>query len=755
MTGLPPELPERIGPYRVLQLLGRGGMGAVYDAEDTGAVRRRVAVKVVRAGFNSREVLARFDAERQALALMNHAAIARVLEAGATDAGDPYFSMELVRGLPITEYCDRNRLSVPERLELFIAVCQGVQHAHQKGVIHRDLKPSNILVVEQDGRATPKIIDFGIAKALGQRLTEHTLVTMSGTAMGTAAYMSPEQADPAVVDIDTRADVYSLGVLLFELLVGQRPLDPDALGIHAFLAKLAARQTEPPTPSGRLGHDESSTAVAAARRTDVPTLRKDLRGDLDWIVVKAMQPDRSMRYETASGLADDIRRHLIHEPIVARPPSARYRMEKFVQRNRGAVIASGVVAAAIVGGSILATVGFIRARAAERVALQEAATARQVTDFLTTLFNTSAPAGRLRGDTLKAIDLAGRAVATVRRDLATQPLLQARMLRTLGTVYLQLGFADQARPLMDDALAIREHELGPADTLVADALRGVGDVARAKGGKDNLDRADSAYTRSLHIREAALGADNVDVAASLASLASLRYSQRRLAASESTYRRVVALDDRLRSPTDSARFRNLNGLAAAIWAQGRAKEAEPVFVQALTVQQRIRGKDDFDVAKTRSNLGGAYYSLGRFDDARTQYELARPVFEAILPAQHPNVAALQNNLGEVYWKLGRLPEAEATLRKALAIKEAILAPTDAGLASTLNALAGTLRDAGRFRDAEPLYRRALALREPAAATNPRDLAETLRDYAESLRRSGRTAEAAKYGARADELKPAR
>ena len=247
-----PPLPERIGPFRVLQLLGEGGMGLVYEAEETDAVRRRVALKVVRAGLNSREIIARFEAERQALAVMNHPGIAKVLHAGTTDQGQPYFAMELVRGLPITQFCDAHRLSIPHRLELFIAVCQAVQHAHQKGVIHRDLKPSNVLVIEQDGIAQPKIIDFGIAKALGPQLTEHTLVTQGGQAVGTAAYMSPEQVDPAGLDVDTRADIYSLGVLLYEVLVGQLPLEPGEMGVHLFLARLASGETSPPTPSAKL-----------------------------------------------------------------------------------------------------------------------------------------------------------------------------------------------------------------------------------------------------------------------------------------------------------------------------------------------------------------------------------------------------------------------------------------------------------------------------------------------------------------------
>ncbi|HEV8148612.1 MAG TPA: serine/threonine-protein kinase, partial [Gemmatimonadales bacterium] len=367
MSGAPViPIPEQVGSYRLLQILGQGGMGVVYEAEETGPVRRRVALKVIRAGHNSREVVARFEAERQALALMNHAGIAKVLHAGTTESGEPFFAMELVRGLPITQYCDIHRLPLAQRIELFIAVCRAVQHAHQKGVIHRDLKPSNVLVSEQDGVPQPKIIDFGIAKAVGQQLTENTLLTLGGQAIGTAAYMSPEQADSAGIDIDTRSDIYSLGVMLYELLVGQLPLDPGEFGLHLFLARIASGETNPPTPSARLSTVRERAAVAHSRRTDVGHLRRELRGDLDWIVMKAMDPDRSRRYETANGLANDLHRHQHNEPILARPPSTRYRFGRFVRRHRLGVAAAGIVSAAVIGGAILAAVGFVRATRAER-----------------------------------------------------------------------------------------------------------------------------------------------------------------------------------------------------------------------------------------------------------------------------------------------------------------------------------------------------------------------------------------------------
>ncbi|HEX7025450.1 MAG TPA: tetratricopeptide repeat protein, partial [Gemmatimonadales bacterium] len=624
-----------MGPYRVLQLLGQGGMGAVYEAEETGPVRRRVAVKVIRAGLASRAIVARFEAERQALALMNHPGIAKVLHAGTTEAGEPFVAMELVRGLPITEYCDSNRLPLVARIELFIAVCRAVQHAHQKGVIHRDLKPSNVLVSEQDGTPQPKIIDFGIAKAVGQQLTEHSLVTLGGQAIGTAAYMSPEQADSAGIDIDTRSDIYSLGVMLYELLVGQLPLDPGGVGLNVFLARIASGDTNAPTPSAMVSAARpDGAAVARSRRTDASHLRRELRGDLDWIVMKAMDPDRTRRYETANGLANDLSRHLHNEPVLARPPSARYRLAKFVRRHRLGVLAAGIVSAAIVGGAILAAVGLVRARRAEHRATQEAVAAQQVTRFLVELFQVSNPA-QARGNTLTARELLERGAQRVRKELSGQPLLQARLLQALGTVHQQLGLYDAARPLLEDALRIREDALGSNDSLVAETLHSLGDVERSKG---DLAEADSSYGRALAIRETLFGPENIETASTLAGLAALRVRQGRIAEAESLYRRVIALDDRVRAPEDLHRLRNLRSFAVVYWSQGRYAEAEPLLQRTLELQERSLGADHPDVAATLNNLGGVEWKLGRYQEALSYYERARPIYEKTLDPKHPEVA---------------------------------------------------------------------------------------------------------------------
>jgi WD40 repeat protein/serine/threonine protein kinase len=357
-----------IGPYKLLQQLGEGGMGTVYLAEQSRPVRRMVALKIIKPGMDTRQVLARFEAERQALALMDHPHIARVLEGGTTDSGRPYFIMELVKGVPITRYCDERRLSPRQRLELFVPVCQAVQHAHQKGVIHRDLKPSNVLVCLYDGRPVPKVIDFGIAKAAGQQLTERTLFTEVGQVVGTLEYMSPEQAEVNQLDIDTRSDIYSLGVLLYELLTGSTPLERKRLKSVALLEVLRLiREEEPPRPSTRLSESKDTLAsISAQRQTEPARLAKLVRGELDWIVMKALEKDRGRRYETANGFAADVQRYLADEPVLACPPSASYRLRKFVRRHRGPVLAAAVILLLLLGGIVGTSLGLLQARTSEQ-----------------------------------------------------------------------------------------------------------------------------------------------------------------------------------------------------------------------------------------------------------------------------------------------------------------------------------------------------------------------------------------------------
>src|SRR5688572_19571853 len=499
-----------IGRYKILEPIGEGGYGTVFMAEQTSPVRRKVALKIIKAGMDTRQVIARFEAERQALALMDHPNIAKVFDAGVTDAGRPYFVMELVKGTSITKYCDEHRLAPRARLALFVQVCHAVQHAHQKGIIHRDLKPTNVLVAQYDGKPVPKVIDFGVAKATGQRLTDATMFTGFGDVIGTPQYMSPEQAELNQLDVDTRSDIYSLGVLLYELLTGTTPLEGKRVREVALLEILRViREEEPPRPSTRLTSTAELASVAAQRGVEPKKLSGIVRGELDWIVMRALEKDRSRRYETANGLAMDVQRYLNDEAVHACPPSRRYRATKIIRRHCLAIGAAGTIALTLAGGVIVSSWQAMRATRAERVALTERdateqarrdalASARQARDqegkarteakksevvarFLEQMLSSVNHSVAMGRDTTLMRDILDQAADRVDKDLADQPEVQAQLLRTIGNTYFEIGESARALKAYEQGLAIYQKLYGHEHPRTAAVIQNIALVQRRRG----------------------------------------------------------------------------------------------------------------------------------------------------------------------------------------------------------------------------------------------------------------------------------
>jgi serine/threonine protein kinase/tetratricopeptide (TPR) repeat protein len=703
-----------IGPYRLLEPIGEGGMGIVYLARQEQPVRREVALKVIKPGMDTRQVIARFESERRALALMDHLHIARVLDAGATDGGRPYFVMELVRGVPITEYCDQEGLSIPERLRLFIPVCQAVQHAHQKGIIHRDLKPSNVLVTLVDGAPVPKVIDFGLAKATGLKLTEKTAFTGLAQLIGSPLYMSPEQAEPTRSDLDTRSDIYSLGVVLYELLTGRTPFDPETLRSLSFdELRGTIREVDPPRPSLRLGAlGATLTDIAARRGCDPRRLVRQVRGELDWIVMKAIEKGRDRRYDTAYDLARDIQRCLRNEPLEAGPPGMAYRLRKIARRHRVYLMTAAAFAGLLIVGASLCAWQALRATAAERRAERaareaeaEAAVARAVNDFLRKdLLDQSTAEGQSSPSVVPRPDLTvraalDRAASSVRKRFADQPLVEAAIRSTIGNAYHALGEYAAARPHLERARALYLRERGPAHPETLAVTGALGRLHQARG---ELAEAEALFSEARKCCLARLGEAHPETPVALANMAELVKAQGRLAKAERLMKRALDGYRRTRGPDQPGTLAATNDLAMIYKTQGRLSEAESLVRVALEGRRRTLGDGHPQTLSALSNLGMLLKDQGRLAAAEPLLTAALEGCRRAMGEDHPQTLTEASNLASLYLAQGRTAEAEPLFARALEGRRRVLGECHPDTLAGLYHSALLRKKCGRLAEAEPL-----------------------------------------------------
>jgi eukaryotic-like serine/threonine-protein kinase len=773
---------DKIGHYKILQKLGEGGCGVVYEAEQKEPVRRHVALKVIKLGMDTKEVIGRFEAERQALALMDHPNICKVLDAGATDVGRPYFVMELVRGIRITSYCDDNKLNTEQRLELFIQVCQAIQHAHQKSIIHRDIKPSNILVTDQEGVPVPKVIDFGIAKATaGQTLTDKTVFTALEQFIGTPAYMSPEQAKLSGLDIDTRSDIYSLGVLLYELLTGKTPFDAKRLLEAGFdEIRRIIREEEPPAPSQKLSTlaAEEQTTTARFRQTDSPRLLHLIRGDLDWIVMKCLEKDRNRRYETANGLAFDIKRHVNNEPVVARPPSSVYRLQKMVRRNKLACAAAAAVALALLLGVVVSAWEARRAIRAEQeqnhlrqeaeaeskkakseadhaksaeslakqrlaeseanatLAKQRLADSEAISKFLTQLFRSPDPAHD--GRTIKVVDILSAAAKNLETELTNQPAQRAKLQATLASTYDALGLYSEAISLQEK---VRDYYLAASGLENPDTLVAIHDLAYSYDEDGRQDEALKLAEEVLARSRKELGPESPFTLKAMDSVGLLYLKAGRFEEAIKLFEELLALRRKVSGQEHRETLWAMDNLANCHDEAGHRDEALKLREQVLPLFRKVCGPEDRDTIMAMNNLAISYVQVGRRDEALKLREDVLALRRKMLGPESPYTLKAMRNLAYSYEEAGRQNEALKLREDALALRRKVSGSKHPETLATMSDLATSYDEAGRWDEALQLREETLALRRKVSGPEHYHTLVAMNDLATSYDEEGRRTEA--------------
>jgi len=724
-----------IGPFKLLSFLGEGGYGIVYLAEQKHPIKRQVALKIIKPGMDSKQVLARFEAERQALALLDHPNIAHVLRAGSTESGLPYFAMEYIQGIPITEYCDHEKLSIKDRLKLFTQVCEAIQHAHQKGIIHRDIKPSNIMVSMQDGKAVPKVIDFGIAKAMSMPLTDKTMFTQQGQLIGTPEYISPEQADLNIKDIDTRTDIYSLGVVLYELLAGALPFDPESLREAGFAEiQRIIKEEEPPRPSTKLSSlGEEGVKVAQSRHTELSTLVKSLHKELEWIPLMAIRKERDQRYKTASDLAEDIQNYIDGNPLTAGPESVAYRFKKFVKKRRGLVAAVASIAAVLIAGFIVSSFLYIQAEQAHEKAQQQLEISQTVLNFINNdllAFNPS----DTKGEKVTIKSILDTAQKNLKDKFKDAPLVRASIYSTLGVTYHTWGHYNSSKLCFESSLAIFQNILGPENPSTLKCTNYLG-VSYIQLGNYNKAK-EFINIEILDTFKRILGTDHLDTLDCMHHLGLLYYKNGRYDRAEQLYTKIFNIRKKVLGPEHLDTLKAMGNLALVYCDKGNYDKAEQLNNETLYLQKRVLGPEHPDIFGSLINMALVYSKQEKYDKAVQFYSEVLENLKQALGREHPYTVTAMSGLATVYRKQEMYEKAEQLYTETLDIHKRILGLEHPDTLNLMFNLAVNYSNQGKYDKAKELYAETLDIQKRVLGSEHPDTLDSMSNLALTYNNQG-------------------